>query len=111
MLLALIIGAAAVVAMICSFAMFVQYMREDADDDGNSKRPAGVNRVRSVAEGQAGPAQAQEGLTMTVLIYVNTSKQVGDADHLKVFANVDAAETWFEENDPEGVAFEYEVLE
>ncbi len=23
----------------------------------------------------------------------------------------DAAETWFEENDPEGVAFEYEVLE
>jgi hypothetical protein len=28
-----------------------------------------------------------------------------------VFANVDAAEKWFEENDPEGVAFEYEVLE
>jgi hypothetical protein len=23
----------------------------------------------------------------------------------------DAAEMWFEENDPEGVAFEYEVLE
>ena len=23
----------------------------------------------------------------------------------------DAAETWFDENDPEGVAFEYEVLE
>jgi hypothetical protein len=43
---------------------------------------------------------------MTVLIYVNTSKQVGDADRLKVFANA-----WFEENDPEGVAFEYEVLE
>jgi hypothetical protein len=30
---------------------------------------------------------------------------------LEVFANVDAAQTWFEENDPEGVAFEYEVLE
>jgi hypothetical protein len=44
---------------------------------------------------------------MTVLIYVNTSKHVGDPDHLKVFANADAA--WFEENDPEGVAFEYEV--
>ena len=112
MLLALIIGAAAIVAMISSFAMFVQYMREDADDDGNSKRPAGVNRVRSVAEGQAlRPAQAQEGPKMTVLIYVNTSKQVGDADHLKVFANPVAAETWLEENDPEGVAFEYEVLE
>ena len=48
---------------------------------------------------------------MSMLIYVDTSKQVGDPDHLKVFANQDAAETWFEENDPEGVAFEYEVLE
>jgi hypothetical protein len=54
---------------------------------------------------------AQEGPRMTVLIYVNTSKQVGDPEHLKVLANADAAETWFQENDPEGVAFEYEVLE
>jgi hypothetical protein len=38
-------------------------------------------------------------------------KQLGDADHVKVSASVDAAETWFEENDPEGVAFEYDVLE
>jgi hypothetical protein len=37
------------------------------------------------------------------------TKQVGDVDHLKVFASVDVAETWFEENDPEGAA--YEVLE
>jgi hypothetical protein len=48
---------------------------------------------------------------MTVLIYVNTGKQVGDPEHIKVFASADAAETWFEGNDPEGVAFEYEVLE
>jgi hypothetical protein len=48
---------------------------------------------------------------MTVWIYVNASRQVGDADHIKVFANQDAAETWFAENDPEEVAFEYEVLE
>jgi hypothetical protein len=47
----------------------------------------------------------------TVLIYVDTRKQVGDADHLKVFANIDAAETRFQENDQDGVAFEYEVLE
>ena len=47
----------------------------------------------------------------TVLIYVNTSKQIGDPERLKVFANAAAAETWSEENDPEGVAFEYEVLE
>jgi hypothetical protein len=48
---------------------------------------------------------------MTVFVYVNTSKQgpSGDPDHIKVFANVDAAEKWFEDNDPEGAAFEYEV--
>ena len=32
-------------------------------------------------------------------------------DHLKVFANADVAETWFEENEPAGVAFECDVLE
>jgi hypothetical protein len=56
-----------------------------------------------------GPEKA-EARAMTVWIYVDTSKEVGDKDHLKVFANEDAAEKWFEENDPEGVAFEYEVL-
>jgi hypothetical protein len=45
-----------------------------------------------------------------VWIYVDTSKDVGDANHLKVFANVEAAERWLEENDPEGVAFEYPVI-
>ena len=34
---------------------------------------------------------------MTVVVYVNTSKQVGDADHIKVFANQDSPETWFAE--------------
>jgi hypothetical protein len=48
---------------------------------------------------------------MTVFVYVNTTKQVGDVGHIKVLANVDAAERWFEENDPEGVAFEYDVIE
>jgi hypothetical protein len=48
---------------------------------------------------------------MTVFVYVNTSKQVGDPEHIKVFATVHAAGTWFEENDPEGVAFEYPVLQ
>ena len=33
---------------------------------------------------------------MTVYVYVNTSKQVGDAEHVKVFATTNAAETWFE---------------
>jgi hypothetical protein len=39
-----------------------------------------------------------------------TRKQVGDRDHLKVFTDEQAAERWFAENDPEGVAFEYEVI-
>ena len=47
---------------------------------------------------------------MTVFVYVHTAKQVGDVDHIKVFATVEAAEIWFEENDPEGVAFEYDVI-
>ena len=29
---------------------------------------------------------------MTVFVYVNTGKQVGDRDHLKIFASADAAE-------------------
>ena len=30
-------------------------------------------------------------------------------DDLKVFASADAARAWFEQHDPEGVAFEYPV--
>jgi hypothetical protein len=47
---------------------------------------------------------------MKALIYLNTNKEVGDVDHLKVFANEDAADAWFKENDPEGVAFVYPVI-
>jgi hypothetical protein len=47
----------------------------------------------------------------TVWIYIDTSKEVGDPDHLKAFADEVAANRWFEENDPEGVAFEYDVIE
>ena len=48
---------------------------------------------------------------MTVFIYVDTSKEVGDVDHIKALAITDAAEKWFEENDPEGVAFEYPLID
>jgi hypothetical protein len=48
-------------------------------------------------------------VAMTVWIYVDTRKQVGDKDHLKVFASEDAANAWFAEHDPEGVAFEYSM--
>jgi len=48
---------------------------------------------------------------MTVFIYVNTSKQVGDRDHLKVFANADAAETWFAETIPKAWHLNMRLLE
>jgi hypothetical protein len=48
---------------------------------------------------------------MTVWIYIDSGKQVGDPDYLKVFADEATAESWLSENDPIGVAFEYEVLE
>jgi hypothetical protein len=44
---------------------------------------------------------------MTVWIYVDTCKAVGDRDHLKSLPTRDAAEVWA--NDPEGVAFEYQI--
>jgi hypothetical protein len=47
---------------------------------------------------------------MPVLIYVNSRKQIGDADHIRVLAKQDPTESWFEENDLEEAAFEYEVL-
>ncbi|MBR1157275.1 hypothetical protein [Bradyrhizobium sp. JYMT SZCCT0428] len=46
---------------------------------------------------------------MNVWVYVDTSKQVGDINHLQVFASEAAAEAWFRDHDPEGVAFEYPV--
>ena len=39
----------------------------------------------------------------TVWIYVDTNKEVGDRDHLKVFSNPDAAEEWFKENVPKAL--------
>ena len=65
--------------------------------------PAGVTR-------SPGPPAGAILLWATVWIYADTSRQVGDAEHLKVFADQAAAESWFLENDPEGVAFEYPVI-
>jgi hypothetical protein len=49
-------------------------------------------------------------LPPTVWAYVDTSKNVGDPDHLKLFASEDEACEWFAANDPEGVAFEYTII-
>jgi hypothetical protein len=45
----------------------------------------------------------------TVWIYVNTDALPGDVNHIQVFASEEAAQRWFDENDPEGVALEYPV--
>jgi hypothetical protein len=42
---------------------------------------------------------------MTVFVYVNTSKQVGDAEHIKVFANVDAARKTTRRASPSNMRF------
>lgn len=47
---------------------------------------------------------------MTVWIYTDTDKPEGDVERLKVFATSDVADDWFKVNDPEGVAFKYEVM-
>ncbi|WP_256807778.1 DUF5658 family protein [Bradyrhizobium sp. Bra64] len=47
---------------------------------------------------------------MKVWIYTDTSKSVGDPEHLKVFAKNETARTWFQQNDPEGLAFAYDII-
>ena len=82
-----------------------------------AQRPAVSRRpLSALGQGQE-PRASRNGaryglllMTDTVWIYVDTSKEVGDKDHLKVFATEDAAEIWFSEHDPEGVAFEYPVI-
>ena len=60
---------------------------------------------------QWGKRRLKRGPMTTVWVYVDTSKEVGDVDHLKVFATPELADEWFKENDPEGVVFGYEVIE
>ena len=43
-------------------------------------------------------------MTNTVWIYVDTSKEVGDKERVRT-----PLSSWLQENDPEGVAFEYEA--
>jgi hypothetical protein len=45
----------------------------------------------------------------TVWIYVADCERVGDEDWVKVFSSGEAAEEWLEQNDPEGVAWEYPI--
>ena len=64
-----------------------------------------IHRARRII----GDAASSGGSNDRVRLHQH-SEGISDVDYLKVFANRDAAERWFEENDPEDVAFEYEVL-
>jgi hypothetical protein len=105
-------------AIIGLFRVINRYVGNErrADDAGADRHHGGIEPPRRTGvqsrsqRSPVGKEKTKEG-PMTVLIYVDTNKPVGDKDHVKVFANQNAAETWFQENDPEGVAFEYEVLE
>jgi hypothetical protein len=46
-----------------------------------------------------------------VWIYTDTRYHVGHPDHLKVFADPESADQWFQANDAEGVAFGYDIIE
>lgn len=37
-----------------------------------------------------------------VFVYVDTSKHVGDVEHLKIFVIENAEKDWLDENDPQG---------
>ncbi|MGY3483140.1 hypothetical protein ACVW1C_001023 [Bradyrhizobium sp. USDA 4011] len=47
---------------------------------------------------------------MKVWIFTDTSKAVGDPEHLKVFATNEAAQAWSEQNNHDGAAFAYEIV-
>jgi hypothetical protein len=58
-----------------------------------ARRPEGI-LVNPVERGEMGPDQFRAACNMgrTVWVYVNTRAEVGDTDHLKVFADEGAAE-------------------
>ena len=47
---------------------------------------------------------------MTVWVYVDKRQKAGDKDCIKIFATADDANSWFAEHDPEGAAFEFDVI-
>jgi len=84
---------------------------DDSVSDDGANDFADPTTATAAARTLCGTAQPEERPAMTVLVTSTPAGRLDDADHIKVFATTDAAEKWFEENDPEGVVFEYEVLE
>jgi hypothetical protein len=85
-----------------------------ADTPAISLRRTGAQALNQLARLQTnnleGEAGQRERAMVTVWIYTNTSKQVGDPDQLKVFAGQDDADKWLRTYAPDGVAFQYPVI-
>ena len=54
---------------------------------------------------------AQTSSTQKIRIYVDTTTVCSTDGHSKLLANLLLAREWFTENNPEGVAFDYEILD
>ena len=54
---------------------------------------------------------AQTSSSKIVWVYVDTSKVVGDTGQSKVLASLELAKAWITENDPDGVPFEYTLID
>ena len=67
-----------------------------------------LDRSRPAQARRSQPASTELSMK-TVWIYVADYGRVGDEDWVKVFSSSDAAEEWLEQNDPEGVAWEYPI--
>jgi hypothetical protein len=67
-----------------------------------------------VASNNLGVAKRGLYISLNQIILADNTRsvrgqRVGEDDHLKVFATEDAANAWFAEHNPEGVAFEHPV--
>lgn len=87
----------------------VSQLREEHFSRPHSDMVGDEEERRGYLNGIKALADALKATAQSVWIYVNASKQVGDPDHLKVFETEAAAGAWFAANDPEGVAFGYEI--
>ena len=54
---------------------------------------------------------AQTSSPQKIWIYVDTTRVLSNDGNSKLLANLNLARAWLTENNPEGVAFDYEILE
>ena len=54
---------------------------------------------------------AQATSAKAVCVYVDTSKVAGVTIRAKMLASLELAKTWFNESDPDGIAFEYTLID